>query len=60
MFFHSTNKRYVEEFVDDGAIVQCLHRELDGKWGWNVKGKYSMDDMVYIFTGEHIKEWEEK
>ena len=59
VFFFSTNKRYVQEFEEDGAIVQCLHKESDGTWGWNLKAKYHLDAKVYILTGEHVKEWED-
>jgi len=54
VFFFSTNKRYVEKFEDDKAIVQILHKNADGSLGFNIKAKYNLDYPAYIITGEHI------
>ena len=57
VFFFSTNKRYVEKFEDDKAIVQCLHKNEDGSMGFNVKMAWGLDEPAYVLTGEHISIW---
>lgn len=60
VFFNTTNKRYVEKFEEDGAIVQVLHRNDDKSWGFNVKGKYDLDQMVFVLRGEFCSVWDDK
>jgi hypothetical protein len=57
VFFSDTNKRYVEKFEDDGAIIQILSKKNDGTWGFNVKTKCKLDSEVFILAGEHVSFW---
>lgn len=58
MFFFSTNKRYVDRFVEGKAVVQNLHQILhqngDKSYDFNVKTYYELDDEVYVLAGEHV------
>jgi hypothetical protein len=57
VFFFSTNKRYVEKFEENRAIVQILDKKEDGSYAYNVKGGYDLNQGVYILVGEHVSEW---
>jgi hypothetical protein len=57
VFFSTVNKRYVEKFENDRAIVQCIACDENKNWVFNIKTEYKLDDEVYVSIGEHISIW---
>ncbi len=57
VFFSTVNKRYVEKFEENRAIVQCLSCDENKKWMFNIKTEYGLDDEVLVLCGEHVSIW---